>query len=116
MERSLSKATQYQPKCLLHGQSPLAQRGYTRHLQGLFNPSWGMLLERDTPLFGAIANSWVSFKGLAKHWLSLDHWAKAQLIKPHCTNNKDPGRALLNFTGIALRALFLAIKTALWQP
>ena len=54
MERSLSKATpNTSQSALLHGQSPLAQRGYTRHLPGLFNPLLGYVALNDTPLFGA---------------------------------------------------------------
>ena len=42
--------TQYQPKCLLHGQSPLAQCGDPVHLQSLFNPLVGYAALNYAPL------------------------------------------------------------------
>ena len=85
MERSLSKATpQHQPKCLLHGQSPLAQRGYTRHLQGLFNPLLGYVALNDTPLFGARKLMGIVQVLLQQHWLSLDLYGQSS-IDQACT-------------------------------
>ena len=85
MERSRAGHTQYQPKCLLHGQSPFAQRGYTRHLQACSIHCWGMLL-RTTPHCSGLANSWVSVRVLLQqHWLSLDLYGQSSIDRSLCT-------------------------------
>ena len=68
----------------LHGQAPLAQRGYTRHLQGLFNPLLGYVALNDTPLFGACKLVGIVQVLLQQHWLSFDLYGQSSiLIKLH---------------------------------
>ena len=86
--------TQYQPKCLLHRQSPLAQRGYTRHLQGLFNPLLGYVALNDTPLFwGLQTHGYRSGTLCSSIGYRLTSMAKAQLIKPALYKQQRPRRA-----------------------
>ncbi len=85
MERSLSKATPNTAEVPVPmGSHQLAQRGYTRHLQGLFNPLLGYVALNDTPLFGARKLMGIVQVLLQQHWLSLDLYGQSS-IDQACT-------------------------------
>ena len=76
-----------------HGQSPLVQRGYTRHL-GLFNPLLGACCFERHPIVRGLANSWVSFRySLQQHWLSLDPLGQSSIDQACTVKQQRPRRA-----------------------